>query len=79
MFSLDEKDLTAFKFVAKFDGSVAFVKKKPKLFSPYNVIKLLFSLITLRDVLNSFISRYLLAGCRLHLGFLKKLVLKVGF
>ena len=46
------------------------------LFSSYNVIKLLFSFITLPDVWNSLISRYLLAGCRLHLGFLVKLVLK---
>ena len=41
--------------------------------------KLLFSFIILPDVLNSLISRCLLAACRLHLGFLEKLVLKVGF
>lgn len=35
MFSLDEKHLTALKFVAKFDGSVAFVEKKPKLKASY--------------------------------------------
>ena len=72
-----KKHLTALKSVAKFDGSVAFVEKKPKLFSSYNVIKLLFSLITLRDVLNSLISRYLLAGCRLHLGFLEGAILNL--
>ena len=49
------------------------------LFSSYIVIKLLFSFIILADVLNSLISRYLLAGCRLHLGFLEKLVRKAGF
>ena len=43
----------------------------------YNVMKLLFSFITLPDVWNSLISRYLLAGCRLHLGFLEKLVLNL--
>ena len=48
------------------------------LFSSY-VIKWLFSFITLPDVWNSLISWYLLAGCRLHLGFLEELVLKVGF
>ena len=48
------------------------------LFSSCNVIKLLVSFITLADVLNSLISRYLLAGCRLHLGFLEKLVPGVG-
>ena len=37
---------------------------------------LLFSFITLADVLNSLISRYLLPGCRLHLGIREKLVLK---
>ena len=46
------------------------------LFSYYNVMKLLFSFKILADVLNSLISRYVLAGCRLHRGFLEKLVLK---
>ena len=47
-------------------------------FSSYNVIKLLFWFIILVDALNPRISRYLSAGCPLHLGFLEKLVLKVG-
>ena len=46
------------------------------LFSSYNVIKLLFSFIILADILNLLIPQYLFGGCRLHLGFLEKLVLK---
>ena len=46
------------------------------LFSLYNVIKLLFWFIILADALNPRISLYILARCRLHLGFLEKLVLK---
>ena len=48
------------------------------LFSSYNVIKSLFSFIILADVLNLWISRYILARCWSHLGFLEKLVLKAG-
>ena len=48
------------------------------VFSSYNVIKLLFWFIILADALNPRISRYILARCPLHLGFLEKLVLKAG-
>ena len=45
-------------------------------FSSFNVIKLLFWFIILAEALNLRISRYILARCPLHLGFLEKLVLK---
>ena len=48
------------------------------LFSSYNVIKLLFWFKILADALNPRISRFILARCMLHLGFLEKLVLKAG-
>ena len=48
------------------------------LFSSYNVIKLLFWFIILADTLNPRISRYIVARCPFHLGFLEKLVLKAG-
>ena len=45
------------------------------LFSSYNVIKSLFLFIILANVINLWISRYILARCWLHVGFLEKLVL----